>query len=350
MIGKTGIMLILLALTGASLALGVAGSDSGTIPPGEAGAKAVLERSPRHHEWADIAFPGKGAKLSAFVAYPERSSRAPFVIVIHEIYGLTDWVRAVADRLAGDGFIAIAPDLLSGRGAGGGGTERFASRDDVVRAVRAVPASEVVTMLDAVSRYGRGLPAATGKFGVVGFCWGGAQGFHYATAQPDLGAAVVYYGTSPRSEALGMVRAPVLGLYGEDDARVNSTVEPAEKKMKELGKTFVTHTYRGAGHGFLRAQDGRDNANLEASEKVPGVRSGAAVPPWEARLRSIQGAMRWRTSRLNRLCAPDGCSSSCGEAAGVSARPVFRFGPAVALPHMVETPASNTAAGRRCSD
>jgi len=268
MIKKTGIMLLLLALAGTPVFAGEPGSDTGAIPPGEAGAKAYLERSPRHHEWVDIALPGKGAKLSAFIAYPERKDKAPLVIVIHEVYGLTDWARAVADRLAADGFIAIAPDMLSGKGPGGGGTDRFAGRDDVVKAVRGVPATEVVAMLDAVMRYGRSLPAASGKFGTVGFCWGGGQSFQYAAAQPELGAAVVYYGTSPQPEALDTVRAPVLGLYGEDDARVNTTVGPAETKMKELGKAFVTHTFKGAGHGFLRAQGERGNANLVASRKA----------------------------------------------------------------------------------
>jgi carboxymethylenebutenolidase len=238
---------------------------TGAIPPGESGAKAFLERSPRHHEWVEIAVPGKDAKLSAFIAYPERKTKAPLVIVIHEVYGLSDWVRAVADQLAGAGFIAIAPDMLSGKGPGGGGTGSFAGRDDVVKGVHGVSAAEVVAMLDAVSSYGRSLPAATGKFGVVGFCWGGAQSFQYAAAQPGLGAAVVYYGASPLPEALGAVGAPVLGLYGADDARVNATVGPAAARMKELGKSFVTHTFKGAGHGFLRAQGERSNANLEAS-------------------------------------------------------------------------------------
>jgi carboxymethylenebutenolidase len=245
-----------------------AGRDADAIPPGEAGAKAALESSPRHHEWVHIAVPGRDVKVSAFVAFPERKDKAPVVIVIHEIYGLTDWIRSVADRLAGDGFIAIAPDLLSGKGPGGGGTEKFASRDDVVKAVRDLAPAEVVSMLDAVGRFGKGLPAATEKFAVIGFCWGGAQSFHYATAQPGLAAAVVYYGTSPGPEALKTVHAAVLGLYGEDDARVNATVGPAEAKMKELGKTFIAHTYPGAGHGFLRAQDGRDGANLAASKRA----------------------------------------------------------------------------------
>jgi carboxymethylenebutenolidase len=238
------------------------------IPAGEDGAKAALVRSPRHHEWVDISITGKNAKINAFIAFPERKDRAPVVVVIHEIYGLTDWVRAVADRLAGDGFIAIAPDLLSGKGPGGGGTDKFPTRDDVVKAVRELSAQEVVVMLDAVSSYGNGLPSATKKFATIGFCWGGGQSFHYATVQPDLNAAVVYYGPSPQADALTTVRAPVLGLYGEDDARVNTTVGPAEAKMKELGKTFISHTYKGAGHGFLRAQDGRDGANLEASRQA----------------------------------------------------------------------------------
>lgn len=266
--GKRSILSLLLAAFMAPLSAGAAGPGAGAIPPGESDAKAALEHSPRHHEWADIAVPGKDVKVSAFVAYPERKGKAPVVIVIQEIYGLTDWIRAVADRLAADGFIAIAPDLLSGKGPGGGGTDKFAGRDDVVEAVRTLGDQEVVAMLDAVSRYGKGLPAATGKFATVGFCWGGGQSFHYATVQPGLGAAVVYYGTSSDPGALGAIRAPVLGLYGGDDARVNATVGPAEARMKELGKTFIAHTYPGAGHGFLRAQDGRDGANLAASKKA----------------------------------------------------------------------------------
>jgi carboxymethylenebutenolidase len=266
---KSGAFLLISSFLFALLSGPAFGADTGaTIPPGEAGAKAALEKSPRHHEWVNIDVPGRTAKVSTFVAYPERKDKAPVVIVIHEVFGLTDWVRGVADRLAGDGFIAVAPDMLSGKGPGGGGTEKFASRDDVVKAVRDLLATDVAAVLDAAGRYGKGLPAAKNKVATIGFCWGGAQSFLYATVQPDLSAAVVYYGTSPASEALKAVKAPVLGLYGEDDARVNATVGPAEEKMKELGKTYITHTYKGAGHGFLRAQDDRDGANLEASKKA----------------------------------------------------------------------------------
>ena len=258
------LLIAIVSLHGVPLAL----AGSGVIPAGEAGAKTALEKSPRHHEWVSIAVPNTEVKLSAFVAYPERKVKAPVVIVIHEIYGLTDWIRGVTDQLAGDGFIAIAPDLLSGRGSGGGGTEAFASRDDVVKAVRDLSTTQVGTMLDAVKSYGTSLPAATQKFATIGFCWGGAQSFFYATAQPGLNAAVVYYGTSPPIEALATIRAPVLGLYGEDDARVTTTIGPAAEKMSQLGKVYVTHVYTGAGHGFLRAQEERNGANQEASRKA----------------------------------------------------------------------------------
>ena len=265
---KLGLVLLVLMAILHALPAGAAVPATVTLPPDEAGAKAALEKSPRHHEWVSMALPGVDTKVSAFVAYPERKEKAPVVIVIHEVYGLTDWIRAVADRLAGEGFIAIAPDLLSGKGPGGGGTEKFASRDDLVKAVRDLTPAEVTAALDAVSRYGRALPAAKDKIATVGFCWGGGQSFLYATVQPGLAAAVVYYGTSPALEALEAIRAPVLGLYGEDDARVNATVGPAAEKMKALGKTFVTYTYKGAGHGFLRAQEGRDGANMEASRQA----------------------------------------------------------------------------------
>jgi carboxymethylenebutenolidase len=253
------------------LAAGLAAAaepPSSAIPPGEAGAKAALETSPRHHEWVDLPASGDAGKLSLFVAYPERKEKAPVVVVIHEVYGLTDWVRAVADRLAAEGFIAVAPDMLTGRGPGGGGTEKFPSRDDAVKAVRELAPAQVTALLDAAARYGTALPAATGRYATLGFCWGGTQSFAHATLRPELGAAVVYYGASPDPAALAAVRAPVMGNYGEDDARVNATVGPAAEKMKELGKVFVAATYPGAGHGFLRAQDGREGANLAAALKA----------------------------------------------------------------------------------
>ena len=239
------------------------------MPPAEADAKAALNSSPRHGEWVDIPQVGQASPLRCFVVYPETKDKAPVVIVIHEIYGLTDWARAVADRLAADGFIAIAPDLLSGKGPGGGGTESAGSRDDVVKLVRGLAPEEVVTALDAARAYALRLPAATGKSACVGFCWGGGMSFQYATAQPELEAAVVYYGPNPDDPALlKRIHAPVLGLYGADDARVVATIEPAAEQMKKLGKSYRWHVYEGAGHGFLRAQDERGGANRKAAQQA----------------------------------------------------------------------------------
>src|SRR5688572_29045487 len=182
------------------LALSLAASSyAAEIPPGEPGAKAALDKSPRHGEWVDIKAEGVGVPIRSFVVYPERKEKAPVVIVIHEIFGLTDWVRAVADQLAAEGFIAIAPDLLSGKGAGGGGTESFKG-DEVRSAIQKLSADEVNARLDAVREFGTTLPSANGKSATIGFCWGGAASFRYATHQPKLNAAVVYYGTAPAKD------------------------------------------------------------------------------------------------------------------------------------------------------
>lgn len=235
------------------------------LPPTEATAKAQLEKSPRHGEYADIALPG-GGKLNAWVVYPERKDKAGVVIVIHEIYGLSDWLRGVADQLAKEGFIAVAPDLISGMGPNGGGTSSVASRDDLVALIRGLTPEQTRERLDAVRDYARKIPAANGKIATMGFCWGGAKSFAYAVSEPTLDGAVVYYGTSPEAADLAKIKAPVLGLYGADDARVNTTVGPAETEMKKLGKSYEPHLFEGAGHGFLRAQDDREGANLKATQ------------------------------------------------------------------------------------
>jgi len=239
------------------------------IPPGEQQAKAALEKSPRHGEWVDVSVPGSETPLRTYVVYPERKDNAPVVIVIHEIFGLTDWIRSVADQLGADGFIAVAPDLLSGRGPGGGGTEAVGSRDEVTKLVRGIKPEDVVKGLNAVRDYGMKLPAANGKTATIGFCWGGGMSFHYATAQPGLNAAVVYYGTSPsEAPAFEKINAAVQGHYGGDDQRVNATIPVAREQMKKLNKAYEPHVYDGAGHGFLRAQSDRNGANLKAAQQA----------------------------------------------------------------------------------
>jgi carboxymethylenebutenolidase len=187
--------------------------------------------------------------------------------VIHEIFGLSHWIRAVADQLAADGYIAIAPDLLTMKnipaGADGAPDAAVARTE-----IRTLAPADVNRWLTAVAEYGMALPAAADRYGVVGFCWGGAASFSHAVAAAGLDAAVVFYGTSPASETLAAVRAPVLGLYGEDDARVNATIAPAETAMSAASKVYEPHIFAGAGHGFLRQQDGREGANLRATQEA----------------------------------------------------------------------------------
>ena len=245
---------------------GAATAAAADLPPGETDAKSRLIDTPRHGEWARVDA-GGGDMVDLWVVYPERKDRAPVVLVIHEIYGLTDWIRSVADQLAADGFIAVAPDFLSGKGPEGRGSSSV-DVDTARSLIRDLDGEEIVRRLNAAARYATSFPAASKRYATVGFCWGGGISFTYATQQPELGAAVVYYGTSPATETLAGIKAPVLGLYGGDDNRVNATIPDAEKEMKRLGKRFEHEIYEGAGHGFLRAQDGREGANLRAAQKA----------------------------------------------------------------------------------
>jgi len=236
-----------------------------TLPASGDQAAARLAASPRHGEWATIE--SHGDRIEAYVVYPERSDAAPVVIVIHEIYGLNDWARAVADQLAAEGFIAIAPDMLSGKGPNGAGSASV-DQQGAVSLMRSLQSPEITRRLNMAAQYATLLPAATQRFGVIGFCWGGSASFNFATARDDLGAAVVYYGTSPATETLRRVQAPIMGFYGGDDQRVNATIEPAQAELDRLGKRYQPNIFEGAGHGFLRQQDGRDGANMLASEQA----------------------------------------------------------------------------------
>lgn len=260
----TSVWLVLVIFSAAALAA----PDSAGLPPGEKDAKARLEKSPRHGEWIDISVPGSQTPLKSYIVYPEVKEKAPVVIVIHEIFGETDWIRSVADQLAADGFIAIAPDLLSGHGAKGGGTDSFAGGDDVKKAIRDLKPDEVTAGLNAVFAYGKTRPASSGKTATIGFCWGGGQSFAYAAHQPELSAAVVYYGQPPAPADLAKINAPVLGNYGGIDARITITVEPTVAEMKKLDKVYLPHIYDGAGHGFLRGQDLQNGANLKAAQEA----------------------------------------------------------------------------------
>lgn len=208
-------------------------------------AKARLAASPRHREWVKVK---SGERtVSAFVVYPEVKTKAPAVVVIHEIFGMTDWVQLLADELAENGVVAIAPDLLSGV------TLPPGDANAVGKAIRDLPPDQITADLNAVADYVAKLPAANGKVAVAGFCWGGTQSFRFATNRPSLAAAYVFYGSGPDSVA--SIKAPVYGFYAGNDARIGATVPATQEAMKAAGKRYEVMTYEGAGHGFMRAGD-----------------------------------------------------------------------------------------------
>lgn len=242
-----------------------AGAPANALPAGSAESAARIAASPRHGEWATIRT-GAGDSVRAWVVYPERRDRAPVVVVVHEIFGLSTWIRAVADQLAAQGYIAIAPDLLTGKVPLQGDT---ATQAAATAAIRTLKADDVQRQLAAVGAWGMQLPAARQGWATLGFCWGGSASFQAAVANPaGLKAAVVYYGAAPAPAEAAKIRVPVIGLFGGDDARVNATLPGADSTMRAIGGTFSVNIFDGAGHGFLRQQDGKAGANLAAAQKA----------------------------------------------------------------------------------
>lgn len=243
-----------------------AAAQDPNLPASAATAVQRLEASPRHGEWAMIPVGGSDS-IRAWVVYPERSTPAPVVLVVHEIFGLSNWIRSVADQLAADGFVAIAPDLMTAHDIPL--TENNEPDPEQARTViRTLEPETYHRQLVAIADWGMALPAAGDSYGIVGFCWGGSASFRHAIESQSVDAAVVYYGSSPDTAMLSRVSAPVLGLYAGDDARVNATVEPAQSALERLGRPYDVHMFEGAGHGFLRQQDGREGANLNATRRA----------------------------------------------------------------------------------
>lgn len=231
-------------------------------------AKARVDKSPRHQEW--VAVKNGNRTVNCFIVYPEVKNKATAVIVIHEIFGMSDWVRSLTDQLAEAGYIAIAPDLLSGMGPKGGGSAEF-DRSGIGQAIRDLPPDQVTADLNAAADYVAKLPASNGKVAVSGFCYGGAQTFRFATNRPSLKAAFVFYGNGPDNpEAIAKIKCPVYGFYGGNDARINQTIPKSQELMKAAGKTYEPVTYEGAGHGFMRA--GEDPIASEATPEAKAMK------------------------------------------------------------------------------
>ena len=246
-------------------------STAAPAPP-PAWAKTALEKSPRHREWVNVK--NGNRTVSAFVVYPEVKTKATAVVVIHEIFGMSDWVQMLADELAEAGYIAIAPDLLSGTGPNGGGTSSFADGQAVGKAIRDLPPDQITADLNAVADYVGKLPAANGKVAVAGFCWGGAQSFRFATNRPSLAAAFVFYGNGPESaDEIARIKAPVYGFYAGNDARIGATVPKTMEMMTAAKKDYDIVTYEGSGHGFMRAGDAPPPA-ADADEKARTAYAG----------------------------------------------------------------------------
>jgi carboxymethylenebutenolidase len=219
-----------------------------------------LQTSPRHYEWADIESAG-GRKVHAFVVFPQVEKPATTIVVIHENRGLTDWVRGVADQLAEAGFLAVAPDLLSGTAPGGGNTPEFGSEDKAIEGIYKLPQSQVTADLDAVFNCAKELPASNKVVAVGGFCWGGGQTFNYAAHNPQVAAAFVFYGPAPKDQdSFKNIKAPVYGFYGGKDFRITGETPAVEKRMKQLGKMYEPITYEGAGHAFMRLGEATTDA------------------------------------------------------------------------------------------
>lgn len=213
-------------------------------------ARQQLDRSPRHREWITVRHDGRA--VQTLVVYPVANAKTPVVLIIHEIFGMTDWVESLADQVAAAGYIAVAPDLLSGMGPNGGRSSSFASQDARIEAVSHLNPDQITADLNAVANQALKFPSANGELFVAGFCWGGGQSFRFATNRPDLRAAFVFYGPPPPKEAMARIKAPVYGFYAGKDERIGATIPKARQEMKALGKTYVPVVYQGAMHGFMR--------------------------------------------------------------------------------------------------
>jgi carboxymethylenebutenolidase len=217
-------------------------------------ARKQLEESPRHHEWVKVKSGDR--EVLCFVAFPEVSKGATVAIVIHENRGLTDWVRSFSDQLAKAGYIAVAPDMLSGFSTDYQKTSDFPSSDDARNAIYELAPEQVKNDLNAVQAYAEKMQAGNGKTVAIGFCWGGSQSFRFVTYNDKLKAALVFYGSAPESaSAIEKIAAPVYGFYGENDSRINSGIPATETMMKDAGKTYDYEIYDGAGHAYMRQGD-----------------------------------------------------------------------------------------------
>ena len=266
-------------MSGADLAApaGAFSASQGNValPPSNNQAKARLDASPRHGEWVKLAWePGSKDSLMAWIVYPSTSNaKTPVVVVVHEIYGLSTWVRGVADQVAADGYIAIAPDLNS-RVRGGPSTDEL-SRDSASKLIRGVDFAERNRGIAASARYAMAQPSAAPLYAVIGYCWGGSTVWGHAINGGVNGfrggvafyGAPIYDGKVP-ADSLAKIIRPVMLLSGSKDTRIGAAMPTIDSTMKALKKSYVGINYQGAIHGVLRAQDDPKTQRDEAEEQA----------------------------------------------------------------------------------
>lgn len=216
-----------------------------------------LENSPRHHEWVEITTEG-GRTVRALVVFPEVGKPVHAVVLIHENRGLTNWEKGVADQVAEAGYLAIAPDLLSGTAPDGGNTDDYPSADAARDGIYKLPPEQVMADLDATVATIKEQTACDGTVAVAGFCWGGGTAFSYAAHSPEVAASFVFYGSAPGPEVLDKIQVPVYGFYGGNDFRITGAVPEVAESMKSRDKSYDPVIYEAAGHGFMRSGESPD--------------------------------------------------------------------------------------------
>ncbi|HVU22790.1 MAG TPA: dienelactone hydrolase family protein [Opitutus sp.] len=263
-------------------------------------AEARIETSPRHLEWVTVKHDGR--EVGCYVGYPEVKTRAPAVLVIHEIFGLSDWARLLVDELAAAGYVAIAPDLLWGAGEHGGGTAEIPARE-IGQRIWKLPPEQITADLNAALDYIRHDVACDGNVVVMGFCWGGGQSFRFATNSDAIKAAFVFYGPAPDAADMARITAPVHGFYGGNDARISAGVPVAAEAMKAAGKSFEPVIYDGAGHGFMRAGDAPPPESVAAPAADAGEDAKKAYADYEKQLAAYAANVKAHDAAWERIKA-----------------------------------------------
>jgi carboxymethylenebutenolidase len=205
-----------------------------------------------------VDYPGQGATLQGYLARPKGDEVRAGIVLMHENLGQTPHQQDVARRLAKEGYVALAVDMLSRQG----GTAAFREPGTASAALARLPPEQMVGDLNSTVTYVQSLPyVRAGSIGAMGQCFGGSVIWRLATANPNLKAAVPFYGTAPPLDAVPNIQAAVLGIYAGEDTRVNATIPDLVAALTAAGKTFEIEVYPGVQHAFFNDTGDRYNAD-----------------------------------------------------------------------------------------